>query len=376
MPARYRFTLATVEGVPLSEIAAYVSADYILAENEVTPLNMILPASEIDRESFEIPDGRIYIERAATEALPLELEGNTCWFIRKFDQYDGPGGESLIDLTAYNANYLLDGPIIPYGVGNTSVPGSVKLAPGDDMMKAIVRENLGSLASDTDRSLAGYLTVAANAGAGPTLLKEFSYRKVLETVQEVAEACLLSSASPTWVGFNTTVNPANGLLTFRTYIGQSGTDRTTGSERLVISTAAGNLINSRYSQDWSEARTVVYAGGQGVGEVRAVLEVEDTDATALSVFNRRELFVNSGNSADTDALTSEANAALRANGVKRVFTGDISETESTLYGIHFRMGDLVSADYRKQGFDARVSRIHVHIENKEDKVQASLRSDN
>lgn len=371
MAGSYQLTLATPAGLPIARLAAFTLLDYTLAENDYAPLTLQYPASALDLDLLAVPDGRLYVERAAAPGLPYALEGQTAWFIRRLDRFDNADGVELVEAEAYSANYLLDAPIIAYNVGNAY---TLKLDAADDMMKAIVRENMGTLATDTDRDLSDYLQVQGDGAGGPTLRKDFARRSVLRTLQEISDAAVELG---TWVGFGVVVvDQQTGLLEFQTYIDRMGADHTqAGGDLLVVGKDFGNLANPRLSRDHTQERSYVYAGGQGVGDIRAVGAASDTARIAVSPFGRRELWVEAGNTFDADALTGEAESALRAGRPRVVFSGDIVETPQTLYGADYQWGDLVQGVGFGETFACRVDRVHVRVEGGSERVEASIRSE-
>lgn len=370
MAGEYQITLATPAGVALTRLPQFLTLEYVLNENDVSPLTATFPASKVDASALAVPDGRLYIERAASAALPFNLEGNTCFFIRRKDQFDTDDGAEVLEIECLSANHILDSAIVAYNVGNSF---TLKLDFCDDMMKSIVRENRGALATDTARDISDFMTVQLDASGGPMLLKEFARRNVLKTLQEISA---YAAELGTWVGFNVVVTDAQlGLLEFQTYINQQGVDRTLPGTLLVVGKPFNNLVKSRLSLDYTQERNFIYAAGQGANDTRAVQTAEDETRIGLSPFNRREFLVDAPNTADLTALTNEAETALRENRPRQVFTGDIVETPQTLYGDNYQWGDLVQGVGYGQSFPCRVNRVHVKVAGGEEKVMASIRNE-
>jgi hypothetical protein len=216
------------------------------------------------------------------------------------------------------------------------------------------------------------MTVADDNSGGPVLRRDFARQNVLKVLQDLSDA---AAEAGTWVGFNVVVvDPDTGLLQFQTFINQIGTDHSAEADQLVVGKPFGNLVNTALERDHTQERSYIYALGQGVADIRAVAPAEDVARVTASPFNRREATVNAGNTFDADALTSEAESALRAARPRLVFSGDIIETPSTTYGADYQWGDLVQGVGYGQSFPCRVERVEVHVEGGEEKVTARIRS--
>jgi hypothetical protein len=286
------------------------------------------------------------------------LDGESVFFLRKKGRAIDGQGREVIRLTAYDANYLLDGHNAAYSAGAAQVTkASVAL---DNMMKAAVRENLGALATDTTRDLSARLTVQADLTLAPTSNKDFSRRQILTTLQEMANDSLQKG---TYLAFDV-VYVSPGVLEFRTYTGQRGVNhgRTSGNQ-VLISRERKNFELPELIEDHTEEYNYIYAGGQGVGSDRVICTATNAAAVGLSPWNRREKFIDARNTATTASVQAEADAGLQANRARKTLTGEIIDTAGCLDGVHYRWGDVVYAEAWGDGFDAHLNALHVTIEN-------------
>lgn len=360
----YDIRLADAFGVELTVLDSFTTCEYARTVNDYGTLKLVLPPSY--PISLFKEDGRIAIYRSINGA-PAYLEGETIWFIRKIVQNSPDSGEKTIEIEAYDAVYLLTSRTIAYA---TNTFESNKTVFADDMMKEIVDENLGSAATDTDRDLSAYLSIQANLSAAPSISKEFAHRNdVLELLQEIAQA---SFTAGTYLAFDL-VAPTQSTLEFRTYTGQRGTDHRfpNGTPPLLIGDDYNNLTNVVYANDFTDEVTYVYAVGRG--EITATSS--DTTRINLSPFNRREQSINATNTATTAALIDEADAGVR-NGRPRVFfSGELIDTPQATYGLHYRLGDYVTASYSGQSIDCRIDTIQVTLAGGKETIKTLLRSD-
>ena len=82
-------------------------------------------------------------------------------------------------------------------------------------------------------------------------------------------------------------------------------------------------------------------GGQGEGTARTVLPVTSSDYDVTA--NNIEFFVNATDVETTDGLTARGNKALAEKKIKDYFTFEVLQTPTCQYGVHYFLGDLVSA---------------------------------
>jgi hypothetical protein len=130
------------------------------------------------------------------------------------------------------------------------------------------------------------------------------------------------------------------------------------------------MQNPKLTWDRFDEATVVYGGGQGEEEARPLINVADTPRETESPLNRREAFHNVSGASTTLELIDEANARLDEGRIKRSFTFDVVEVPSTIYGLHWGFGDVVTANYAAEQHDLHVAVIEVEINRKVETVVA------
>lgn len=356
----YTLWLTTDAGEPQALIEPILRLEYKLVTNGVGVLVLVLPRS-FDERLLRV-DWRLEVWRGA--GTTLALEGETCWFIR----YWARDEQDNLIVRAYSATTLLTRRIVAYAAGTSY---SEKTAPADDLVKAVVRENLGAMADDPDRDWHQWLQIEDNQSLAPTVARAFSRREVLAVCQDV---CRESTEAGTALWFDIVKDSAQGLL-FRTYTGQRGADRsgegTAG--RVVLAPEMGNLADPFVAYDYSEEATVIYAAGQGQESARRVVEVEDAARTARSVFGRIEGLRDARSLTTEAALAAEGQTALRERRPRRHVRATLLETATTRYGMHWRWGDRVAWRVGSASGTATIEEVHVRLEGGAEQVSVTLR---
>lgn len=357
----YEVRIANSAGQTLDVIDGWLSLTYTRAVNDVGCLELALSGSY--DTSFLYTDGRIFVYRDGN------LEGETPWFIRKtIQRLDADGAES-VTVYGYSAMELLRTRIAAYPAGASQVS---KADYADNLMKAIVRDNMGSSASDTNRSLATYLSIESDASIGAFVQKSFSRDNVLEIIQEISQTSITAGSA---VYFDV-VAPAQTNLEFRTYLNLRGIDHTFpgGINPVVLSPERGNLVNVELSFDRSEEITFVYAGGTGQKDVRIIKTACSVERMGESPFNRRELFYDNTNISGSAILVYEAEAQLRAGRPVRTFSGELVNVPGSCeYGVHWNLGDRVTATYKGQAFNCTIDAVTVTVQGGREEINGTLR---
>jgi hypothetical protein len=362
-----QFYLRDPAGNLLTIFQNLARAEYARAENKTGVMYLDFDPSSVETSLFSL-DCRLEPWRQVGNNPPY-LDGESVFFIRSWGWKINSAGVEVLRVTAYDANYLLDGAIVAYAAGSVQADQTDQ---ADDMMKVVVRQNRGSTAVDTTRSLAAYLTVEADRSAAPSITKAFSRRNVMAVLQDIAAE---SFQAGTYLVFDT-VYTSPSMLEFRTFTGQRGINhgRTSG-DTVVISRERLNLEEPEYIESHADEFNYIYAGGQGTGSDRTICTAQNTASMGVSPFNRREAWVDARNTSVTASIQSEANAALQEKRMRRTLTGNIIDTEGCQDGVHYRYGDIVFAEYRGQGFDAHINFMRVVIENGQETRENQIRAE-
>lgn len=363
MAADYSILLQSPGAVPLKDLDRIHRCSYARSLNDGGALTLTVPNGLYDPSIFQ-PFGRLLVQRSLP-GVPPYVDLDTPWFI-----IGGPiealadDGSEILRVECVDAlGLILKTRNVAYNDYNDFTD---KLEAADDMAKSVVSENAGPDAADTDRDLSGFMNIAPDSTAAPVIrMGSFARQQVLDVLQDIADASRNDPTTPTWLGFDVALADVNsGLLEFRTYIGQRGNDHTfpDGTPPVVLSVEDGSLANAEVGTLYGSAASYVYAGGAGVGDIRAVTTAQNDAFLALSPFARFEQFVDGGQITDPDALQALANAKLREYRPRRYLAGQIVEVPNALRGVQWDYGDLLTATYRGLTYNVLVEKIRVTIE--------------
>lgn len=371
--ADYRFDLYTPFGVELAIIDDFVSFDSVRVVNGIGALSIIVP-DKYDQFFFTgndvIVDNRI-AEQRRIGAGGFYLEGETHWLTVDGEKILTENGDRYSKIYCVDANDILARHIVAYATGSAQADKSA--AAADNSMKDVVRENMGSTATDTTRDLSTYLSIQANLSLGASVAKAFARKNVLEVLKEYANS---SDQAGTYLAFDI-VSPTPSTLEFRVYSGQRGVDRRypNGSSPILIGPEFGNLSNVVRGYYHSKEVNYAYAGGQGTGASRAIGTASDSVRINLSPFNRREIFIDARLTSDATQLADDADAELKNGLPRRTFTGQFIDTPSCTYGLHVGFGDFVTAVFEQESIDCRLNRVHLSMSDGKEKINIQLSAD-
>jgi hypothetical protein len=347
---RYEIDWYTDAGVKKGVIQAFTSLEYVRTENTIGSMILTIPRQLMRYEDFAV--GQLF-EIWREKHGSLELQNDTAYFLQDWQFYTDREGREYIQLFATDANWLLDTAIVWAYAGSAQAE---KTGKPDDMMKAIVREQLGDLAIVERRKL----TVQNNVGAGgASITKAFAYRNVLTVLQELAD---VANENGVYLVFDV-VRTAPATFQFRTYAGQRGTDhsRTSGDPRLV-GKQYGNLDEAAFGTFHSDERNWVLVAGKGEEDARMTVQRYNTARIGSSKWNRREYFKDSRDNDTTAALEADGDEVLNDYKPKQILTGRLLDTSGMQFGIHYQFGDIVTAQAFGYNVDCHISSVRVKVD--------------
>lgn len=371
MSADYILYLSDPLGNRLTVIDQFLRLEYTLSVNAVSSLTLTLP------DSFDMSlireDSRLEINRSINGATPY-LEGGQHWFIRKPSRMFSTA--TINTITAVGAADLLRRRIIAYPAGTAYTS---KTAEADNVMKALVRENLGDLV-DANRdytdniNISAYLTVQNDASiAAPTIAIACTRDNLLSTLQKIANA---STQAGTYLAFDIVWN--GSMLEFGTYTTARGNDHRfpNGVNPITLSVENGTLTEAEYTQDYTEEVTIAIAGGEGVGVARQISVAVDTTRRDASPFNAIEVFAQGNMTAgDATALGDIAEGRVRQGRPRIILAGRIQQTDAVQYGREWGWGDYVTIEVAGVTSDARIDTVTVTVEGGQETIDARIRND-
>ncbi len=349
--ANHEIILSNSSGLRLASLESAREINYTRVLNGIGVCKIMLPEN-FDTSPLAV-DGRLEVWRAPEgQHQSLGFYG----LVRRWVSETDENGLTSLAVYAMHLNELLKRRIIAYAAGSAQANKTAKL---DDMMKAIVRENLGSLANaNRDWSAQGF-SVQADLGLGPTKTKGFAWRNVLMVLQELSDTAV-NEGTPIYFEIIYT-SPTS--FEFQTFLNVRGMDHSlTSAQPVVVGVEFGTLAQPSLDSDYGEEVSHVYAGGQQEEAARTIVEVSDTAREGTSPFNRREGFADARNESTTAGVTAAAQAALQAGRPVRRFGGNIIDTPGARYGIEWDFGDKVTTSYRGLQYTALIRAITVSVD--------------
>jgi hypothetical protein len=218
--------------------------------------------------------------------------------------WETSGRIRTLTLKGLSYNVLLARRIVAYPAGS---PQASKSGAADDVMRAVVRENLGPLAGpDRDITAHGF-TVEQDLSLASTISMSFAWRNVYDVVTDITRLSAQQGQRLLW-----DVMPVDdGYRMQFTVRRDFYRDRRASSPHalwLSVSNAVENIVET---YDRRESWNYVYAGGRGEGADRTIISVVNSDDLTRSVLARTERFFDGATYDSTNMLTAAAHRRLR-----------------------------------------------------------------
>jgi hypothetical protein len=258
-------------------------------------------------------------------------------------------GLTVVTFTAPNEKHILSWRNILWyaGVANRS---SFAAAKAETIMKTLVKYNATSFATVANgRQREGNLatamdvaiTIAADGARGNTLSLAFMGANLLTVLQKISEQGG-GDFSFQWQG--------GTAWTFEFHPGQLGSDKSTGTDRVVFSTTPGNNTMARPRLIYTGAgATVAISGGKGEGLARQIEPVNGPDYAADYDI---ETFVDARNESTAAGLIFRGGLRLEEVRPREALQFEVLQTANQFYSPvavigrkTYRAGDLVLATY-------------------------------
>lgn len=354
--ATYEVWLANDRGERL-DLLSPISFEYSKVVGAPGYASVKLPYDETLFNAVKV-DYQIHLYRAPDNgALTLY----NIYFIRNKAATDFISNEVEMVFRGNDTLELLDRRIIAH---ETDSSEALKTDNADDMMKAIVNENMGSGAAAA-RDLSGNnFSIESDASLGPSITKAFAWKKVLATLQQVQQT---TASEGTEVFFGIRLSMPDSVvgtpfLEFFTRTGQLGRDlRFQTGEFLGFNKEMGNLSFAHYEEDHTGEANYIYAGGQGSGALRNVQEVSDSARISASIWNRRELFANASGASTSAGVTGAGNERLNEKRPRKMLHATLLDTDETKFQRDWDAGDRVSVRAFNRTFDEIIRVVEVKV---------------
>lgn len=375
--ATYDLWMTDAYGARLALLDQETYFNYSISVHSIGTIQVGIPYEVIKKKlgygNVFLPDRQIEVWRNPGKGFSTNLE--RVYFIRKSNTYQRKeDGALMVSLYGRDAKDLLNR---RYVIQAEETSPTLKTDYADDMMKSIVSEQMlyGSVlgkngVQNNNRAFPeAYFSVQGNTSRGPTITRDFSNKKVLDACREIHDATVeknIASSANRVIYFDVmeTIG-TNGRIgfEFQTFENYRGTDLTNGVRYSVDN---GNIESPSLNLEYYDEVNAVFSKGQGRGGNRINELVENTNRIGASPWARTELVISS--SAKTTARAQAIGyQALRENRPIRrldaVFLstpGDRTHPQS-LYGVDWKVGDLLPVNFAEQYFEVEVKIVYVSV---------------
>lgn len=345
--------------------------------------------SDVRKNRFMV-DGQVEVYRSVP-GMGVGWYVEFAGFHRKGEETTTKAKKQIFKSIGVGYNSLLERTNIAYKEGTIRAD---KFAVAETVMKEYVEENCGPTASTetaVGRMIDGvlpYFSVQADAGLGPLWSGSRAFENLLDTLQAISNYAkvdfdIMRSGDPWFI--------------FRIYNLLKGADRTivgldsatgknaAGNPPVTLSIDLGNLQQATYEEDRLEEANVCIVLGDGEGSTREVL-ARNTPATKDSPWNRCEV-ARPSQPAYIPGLSEEATAELKTYSMQQTgdevledlqakedFTFAPLQQPSTLYGLHYFMGDRVTVKFRDFTINKRIVGVQIRVQKDREVITLDVAS--
>lgn len=225
---------------------------------------------------------------------------------------------------------------------------------GEAVIKAFVNEQLGPAAGARART---GVTIEGPGGLGVAWAGDRTNKPLLGVVQEIAETSDLQFGL---------IRTAAYAFEFRVW---APTDRTA---TVRFTEAMGNMVEPMVTTRHDQIKNWIKVGGQGEGIARVYRYVTDPASIALSPQNQREEFVQATDQTTNAKLDEKGRARLAQNAKLTEFSFKPAQIAGCTYGLHYFLGDLVTAIYDSVTYTVRVNSVKIQVNENGTSVNAEM----
>jgi len=340
----------------------FQSCRYVLRmDGEIGMCEMVLPRRKYeDMLKSSNPDWRIQIWRSVN-GLTYTLDGQMEYFILDWETTD-----DTIKITAPSLQHLLTRRINAFYAGYRQAPlisgvnfyGAIYSGNVRAIMYALMQYNFADLDVNRDVTPLSFpslimpnLQINYSSG-GPTLNIACSRENVFSILNKMAEA---SFTQGRWVvGL---VRSSGQTWRFDTHLDFAGVDR---RRTLILSPELGNVENVVLSENAIDQKSVIIAAGRGTGTARSLAVQTSQPRINSSIIGYNEAFFEDTNARDNQIINL-ARAQLRKRRLLTEFSCDLTQSPSTVRGVHYDVGDLLRVKYLRKRFDMRLDMVEVTL---------------
>lgn len=356
--ARYQVRLQDTGGNVVAIFDDFRSLDYELRVNDFGTITFIMDGNDPRTSLFQL-DYIIQVWRQPS-GYPWYKEAE--FFHRTPNPQESERG--LRTYTSYGRDFmdLLARREILY-TGNTLFTN--KAGSGESVMKDYVRENAGVEAISPPRKAPGAtqgLEIEQDRELGGPWRGQRSMRNLLEVLQEIALA--------TGVDFKIVRTNNDGSPSFLFITGTPGLGQDL-TESVIFDTKFGNMIGPSYTKSRTEEANVVAVLGPGEDVSRIVITQESL-ATRDSPWNRIETSTDGTNQTTIEQLFTLGERELARRAAQESLTFQVLQTETTQYGVDYRLGDRVTAQFAGILAIKKLTRVHINVDAGKETIETEF----
>lgn len=346
MATDYKLRIYNRSGVLQYEIVDFRALGYTRQVNAPGMATVVLDGAHPAVAAVDL-DWQLEVWRR-NPAFRLDWTCDFYGLIRDTERTSDEKGIQTATLYAPGSLHLLQRAIVAYKTGDAD-RSLFTADPAETIAKALVTYNATSSGTVLDGRLRAVnltgISVQADAAGGNTLDMVCSYQNLLSALQEIAaigggDFDLVKTGAAAWE--------------FRWYSGQLGTDR---SATVTFALGYGNMAGPTLKRNTLNERTVAIVGGQGEADSRTV-EVR-TGANYAAGYNGAEMFVEGRSYSTTAGLQGAGDRALDEAKARYSLEFDVIQTPASVYGVHYGLGDLVTAQFEEYSATKKIVSVTV-----------------
>lgn len=325
-------------------ITDFYSIEAVRTVSDIGAIEVVLDADNAADVPLQ-PDTRLVLavtRGAMTHIFGAYLLGS--WVLRT------QRNKRTLTLRGLCYNSLLTRRIIAYAAGTAQAS---KTGPADNIMRAVVRENLGASAGAI-RDISSYgLLVEQDLSLAQSISMAFAWRNVYDVIVDIANAVYQQSNEKlVW-----DIQPVGDGWYMQFIVRKSFMRDRRTALWLSTETCLDDIVEE---YDRRGAYNVVYAGWQGLNENRIVVDVTNENDAKCSVIARAEHFYDGASFESQQTLTAGAMQRLKSGAPRMRVNAKLVETESVYYGRDVIIGDIITVKgAREYNMILRTARLTV-----------------
>lgn len=334
-------------------------------------------------------DGQVEIYRSVP-GVGLMQYVEFAGFHRKVEEQITKNKKQIFGSIGVGYNSLLARTSIGYREGTIRAD---KFDIAETVMKEYVEENRGATATIANGRIADaalpHFSVQRNSQAGPLWSGSRAFENLLDTLQAISQYAeidfdVLRIGYPSFM--------------FSTYNLLKGKDRTTvgldpatgkngaGNEPITLSVNLGNVQEATYENDRLSEANVCLVLGDGERATREVLYRSDETAASFSLWNRIEI-ARPSQPAYIPGLSDAAAAELKTYSMEQTgdealdeaqaredFTFTPLQQPTTLYGLHYFIGDRITVKFRDFVVHKRIVGVQIRVQKDREEIALEVSS--